>query len=190
MKLVLNIQKKHLTIFMVFVLIIIATITIATNWDTSPSHDTLWTMAIKGKNVDSITVYDDLVISSGKGISLGGVRMTNWPTPTAGGGDCIEVSGSTPVPDNYKLSLSSIQATAYQPYKMNECIDKCTDAIKDCSQYPLGPISWVSQPISITGIQCIQNCRTADIICPIGKNAQADIYTVLYTSASWNLYCK
>src|SRR3989344_537547 len=82
MKIVLNIQKKHLFIFIILLLIIGVSVVFGalTEWQNAgnpPSHDTLWTSAIESKSsTDTIAIRDNLIISSGKGINLGGVLRT------------------------------------------------------------------------------------------------------------------
>lgn len=78
MRISLNIKKKHLYFFAIFLLLIIAGISFASTYDNSPSHDTLWTKMIKGKGVNEITVGDNLKFESGKGITLGGIFKNSW----------------------------------------------------------------------------------------------------------------
>ncbi len=198
MKLVLNIQKKHLAFFMVFVLIIIATVTIAANWGafgSPPSHDALWTKAIYGKDVDSIPVYDDLVISSGKGISLGGVRMTNWPTPTSGGAgiDCIALPGNIASPSGYS-SIKKRVVNLNPDKDYGKClIGKCSYGITKCSSITLG--SWISAFTT----KCDDGCKqlyTGDFepgMCPVQCDGSGNCYKSLFKDVvmqdDWILYC-
>jgi len=79
MKIVINFEKKHLYFLLMFLIIIGVGIVIASNWNGEQSHDTLWTTAIKGKNVPSITVYDNLNLDTGKSLCLDGVCNSAWP---------------------------------------------------------------------------------------------------------------
>lgn len=77
MKFTFNIEKKHLVILIIFIAVIGIGIVIASTYpspDNPPSHDTLWTKEIKGKNVEIIQVYDNLNLVPGK-ISLNGINI-------------------------------------------------------------------------------------------------------------------
>lgn len=80
MKIVINFEKKHLYFLLIFLAVIGVGIVIASSWDGSQSHGTLWTTAIKGKNVASITIYDDLSLNAGKSLCLNGVCNSVWPS--------------------------------------------------------------------------------------------------------------
>ncbi len=80
MKIVIKIEKKHLYFLALFLLIVGVGIAIASTWDNSQSHDTLWTTAIKGKNTPTINVYDDLRLTTGKSLCLNEVCYSVWPS--------------------------------------------------------------------------------------------------------------
>ena len=89
MKIVINFEKKHLYFLLIFFAVLGIGVVIASTWDDSQSHGTLWTTAIKGKNVNAINVYDDLKIEDldpltpDKNLCLNGVCISSWP---GGGG--------------------------------------------------------------------------------------------------------
>jgi|SRR3989344_1641669 len=65
MKIIINFEKKHLYLLLALLIITGATFVLAgmNEWASAgspPSHDTLWTRYIKGRDVDTITVYDSL----------------------------------------------------------------------------------------------------------------------------------
>ena len=53
---------------MIIIGVVAAGIAIASTWDNSQSHDTLWVKYIKGKNVNEVLFYDDIRMSTYKGI--------------------------------------------------------------------------------------------------------------------------
>ena len=53
---------------MIVIGVVAAGIAIASTWDNSQSHNTLWTSVIKGKNVNDILVYDNIKMNAGKAI--------------------------------------------------------------------------------------------------------------------------
>ena len=68
MKITFNIEKKYLIVLMIIIGVVAAGIAIASTWDNSQSHDTLWVKYIKGKNVNEVLFYDDIRMSTYKGI--------------------------------------------------------------------------------------------------------------------------
>ena len=90
MRIVINFEKKHLYFLLIFLAVIGVGVVIASNWDGSQSHGTLWTTEIKGKNVSSITVYDDLRIEDSdpmtpdKNLCLNGVCITTLSSTATG----------------------------------------------------------------------------------------------------------
>ena len=80
MKITFNIEKKHLMVLMIIIGVVVAGIAIASTWDNSQSHDTLWTRYIKGRNSNDVTFYDDIKMSTGKA-----VRTDSLTAATTGG---------------------------------------------------------------------------------------------------------
>jgi len=193
MKITFNIQKKHLTIFMVFVLIIISGITIANQlaWTGQPSHDTLWTSEIRSKNSPSaIILHDDLTLE--QGITLGGVKRTSWPTAGGGAGiDCVALPGGITGPSGYPYSKKRV--TQLNPtLNYNKClIGKCDPGISTpCADLIIS--SWISTSIT----QCDDGCRvpTSDefVTCPIqcgSSSCHIDKIQSIVMDNSWVLYC-
>ncbi len=85
MRITFNIEKKYFYLLILFLLILGVGVTIASTWDNSQSHNTLWTTAIKGKNVNSIIVSDDLSLATGKSLCLNGVCNSAWPSSSLSG---------------------------------------------------------------------------------------------------------
>ena len=89
----INIEKKHLYIFLSITILLFSSLYVIAQtftspaWDTSKqSHDTLYTNIItsKASTPRIVKVEGDLEITSGSGITLGGVKQTSWPTGSGG----------------------------------------------------------------------------------------------------------
>ncbi|MBI2106954.1 hypothetical protein HYT57_03140 [Candidatus Woesearchaeota archaeon] len=85
----INIEKKHLYIFLSITILLFSSLYVIAQtftspaWDTSKqSHDVLYTNIItsKASTPRVVKVEGDLEITSGSGITLGGVKQTSWPT--------------------------------------------------------------------------------------------------------------
>ena len=188
MKIVLNIQKKHLFIFIILLLIIGVSVVFGalTEWQNAgnpPSHDTLWTSAIESKSsTDTIAIRDNLIISSGKGINLGGVLRTAWPTGggtttewdddedlyidvTYGGNDCNDN------PDNlgwYEHPSSTYVSTSQKDINCNNQIDELKDSDEEVAAFSFCRCGFYDTiQISLEGTSTLfsiqQNCDTTQV---------------------------
>ena len=62
MRIVINIEKKHLYFLIIFLVLAGIGVVIASTWDGSQSHSILWTTDIKGKNVNTINLHDTFTV--------------------------------------------------------------------------------------------------------------------------------
>ncbi|MBI4159222.1 hypothetical protein HY500_03105 [Candidatus Woesearchaeota archaeon] len=85
----IHIEKKHLYIFLSITILLFSSLYVIAQtftspaWDTSKqSHNVLYTNIITSKAATPriVKVEGDLEITSGSGITLGGVKQTSWPT--------------------------------------------------------------------------------------------------------------
>ncbi len=89
MKISINIEKKHLIFFVIFLIVAGIGISIATTYDNSQSHTTLWTTEIKGKNVAAVSVRDDLTLDAGKKLKTNTLTTTSGLTLNVGDSSSI-----------------------------------------------------------------------------------------------------
>ena len=147
MKIVIKIEKKHLYFLALFLLIVGVGIAIASTWDNSQSHDTLWTTAIKGKNVPTINVYDSLSLQPGQSLCLNGVCKSAWPT----------VSGAAPISIYTYDASTSIGRYAYSNGPASDCkswvyLDS-TNTLRQLIEYDCTDIAQPSV-VYYSGVNC------------------------------------
>lgn len=122
MELKINIEKKHLIVFGVFVLLVVGGYAIADNWDSSkPFHETLFTDFITSKSEGPVKIGD------------GGVNLTiaSWPGQPG--------TLSFILPDSYSGSSTYGKISFYGPTRTGE------------DQYDLSEFSVQADKIKLSG---------------------------------------
>lgn len=175
----INIEKKHLYIFLSVTIVLFSSLVIAQTftspaWDTSKqSHDVLYTNIItsKASTPRVVKVEGDLEITSGSGITLGGIKQTSWPTGGTGGtgdADCAILPPNVPTPvtvTGYDViptynpkyrRINTFSSSALQ----DKCVSKCPSPdVASCTKVQNEIVgNWRSINLPMT-IECEWRCE-------------------------------
>lgn len=126
MKIILNIEKKHLYFLLLFLVFLGIGIVIASTWDNSQSHDTLWTTSIRGKNINAINVYDDLKLNNHRLLNV------DWAGSAPLGSILYKNTGGCPLGYTSNTNAITTISSCSTP-NSPACAGTFTESGQDCS---------------------------------------------------------
>lgn len=201
MEMKINFEKKHFWILLAAILVGTVAIVVATApaGTIIQSHDTLYTDTIIGKTGGTVTVNDNLIITTTKGITLGGIARSSWTGTPVSCSSGYYVSGIDPNTGAVVCTAlpSSAIPSGYCVFSdtMAACPSGWTDktstysgrTIKASSSTGTGGSDTHSHSVTAT-TSSDYACKSGGVTCTAGHIHETTVASPTGTTSSWPLY--